>query len=88
MPTDFMGHLLQQAMWVQLWVAWMVVVNMVSVVFLRRTEARAILGVFAGNFVFMNALFMLNGFNRPSALPRSDPGLLVKRDPGRNGDYG
>ncbi len=64
MPSDFTHHLLQQPMWVQVWVAWMGLVNTASLVFLRRTEARVILGVFAGNFVFMNALFMLNGFNR------------------------
>jgi hypothetical protein len=64
MPTDFTHHLLQQPVWVQVWVAWMGLVNMASLVFLRRPEARVILGAFAGNFIFMNPLFTMNGFNR------------------------
>jgi hypothetical protein len=64
MPTDFTQHLMQQPLWVQVWVAWMALVNLASACFLRRTEARIVLGAFAGSFVFMNALFALNGFNR------------------------
>lgn len=62
--TDFVSHLLQQAVWIQVWVAWMGLVNMASMAFLREREAKVVLAVFAGNFVFMTLLFELNGFNR------------------------
>lgn len=65
MPTDFVQHLMQQPVWVQVWVAWMGLVNFASVAFLKGTkEARIVLGVFLANMVSMNALFALNGFNR------------------------
>lgn len=64
MPTDFVAHLLRQPLWVQVWVAWMGAVNLASVVFLSRTEARWALGAFVGALFFMQTLFALNGFNR------------------------
>lgn len=64
MPMDFMHQLLQQPMWVQMWVTWMSLINMASLAFLRRMEARVVLGALVGNFMLMNALFALNGFNR------------------------
>ncbi len=64
MPTDFVAHLFQQSLGVQIWVLWMGVINLASVVFRSRTEARWVLGAFVGALVFMNALFAVNGFNR------------------------
>lgn len=64
MPIDFVRHLLQQPLWVQVWVAWLGLVNFASVAFLQRKEGRVVLAVFAANMICMSALFALNGFNR------------------------
>ncbi len=65
MPIDFVRHLLQQPLWVQVWVAWLGLVNFASVAFLQRKEGRVVLvAVFVANMICMSALFALNGFNR------------------------
>jgi hypothetical protein len=40
MPTDFTHHLLQQPVWVQVWVAWMDLVNMAVGASLTRATRR------------------------------------------------
>jgi hypothetical protein len=65
----FMEHILQQPLWVQLWVGWMVVVNTACLAFLRHTAARWVLAAWIGNMITMQALFTLNGFNRLLGLP-------------------
>jgi hypothetical protein len=57
-------HMLQYPLWLQAWIGWMLIVNSASILFLRHTEARWVLGAWIGSFVFMSALFELNGFNR------------------------
>lgn len=64
MPADFVAHLLQQPLWVQIWVAWMGAVNLASLAFWSRPEARKVFAAFLGAFVLMNLLFAANGFNR------------------------
>lgn len=64
MPMDFVAHLLGQPLWVQLWVAWMGIINMAAIAFWPRREALTVLIVFAANVAFMNLLFAIGGFNR------------------------
>ena len=64
MPTDFMSQIMQQPLWLQLWVTWMGLVNLASLAFLRRREARVVLGAFAGAFILMQILFAANGYDR------------------------
>ncbi|MFQ5664861.1 MAG: hypothetical protein ACE5I7_00355 [Candidatus Binatia bacterium] len=64
MPADFIGHLLREPAWLQMWVAWMVILNSASIVFLRRREARWVLSAWIANMIFMSILFAVNGFNR------------------------
>jgi hypothetical protein len=57
-------HILQEPLWLRLWVFWMIGVNTLSLVFLRHIEARWVLGAWLGNLVLMSVLFELNGYNR------------------------
>jgi hypothetical protein len=42
----------------------MILINTASLIFLRRMEARWVLGAWLCNFVFMSVLYELNGYNR------------------------
>ncbi|HWP67003.1 MAG TPA: hypothetical protein VNO26_13975 [Candidatus Limnocylindria bacterium] len=50
--------------WLQLWIAWMGLVNLASVGFLRHVQARWVLGAFLAAGALMNLLYATNGFNR------------------------
>lgn len=57
-------HMFREPLWLQAWMAWMAGVNTASVLYLRRVEARWVLGAFIGNAVLMNLIFELYGYNR------------------------
>jgi len=59
-----MGGLLQQPLWLQMWVGWMMVVNSAAIVFLSHREARIALGVWIGNAISMTVLAEMVGFTR------------------------
>jgi hypothetical protein len=61
---SFMGHILQQPLWIRVWVGWMVVVNTACLAFLRHSVGRWVLVAWVGNMVTMQALFAANGYNR------------------------
>ena len=61
---SFMGHILQQPLWIPLWVGWMVVVNTACLAFLRYSVGRWVLVAWVGNMLTMQTLFALNGYNR------------------------
>ena len=59
------GALLQQALWLQLWVGWLVLVNAGgSLLFIRRIEARWALAAFVSAAVFMEILYQQFGYQR------------------------
>jgi hypothetical protein len=57
-------YILQEPLWLQSWVFWMIGVNLLCVAFLRHTEARWVLAAWIGNLILMTAIFELNGYNR------------------------
>ncbi len=57
-------HMLRYPVWLQLWIAWLGVANLSSILFLRRIQARWVLAAFLGAGTLMSILFALNGFNR------------------------
>ena len=61
--TLFTGILAEPSYQV-VWVLWMIVVNSAAVFFLRRVEAKVILGVWLVNAVLMTVLAEVNGYNR------------------------
>ncbi len=67
--TDLPGialvaDILRGPAWVVVWVAWLIVVNTASLLFLRRIEGRWVLAAWVANLLFMSALHWLNGYNR------------------------
>lgn len=56
--------MLQEPLWLQGWLLWLVTVNLLSLVFLRHHEARWVLVAWIGNLILMSALFEFNGYNR------------------------
>lgn len=59
-----MDHILGYPLWLQAWIAWMGLVNLTAIVFLRHVQARWALAAFGSAAIFMEILFRLNGFNR------------------------
>lgn len=59
-----MGELLAQPLWLLAWINWMGVVNLASLAFLRRTEARWTIAAFAASFATMNVLYAIVGYER------------------------
>jgi hypothetical protein len=57
-------HIVRYPFWLQAWIAWMGVVNLAAVFFLRHVQARWALAGFLAAAMFMEALVALNGFNR------------------------
>lgn len=57
-------YILGYPLWLQVWIAWMGLVNFGAIVFLRRVQARWALAAFASAALFMEVLFRVNGFNR------------------------
>ncbi len=61
---EFLQHIRQYPVPLQLWVAWLAAVNCASVLFLRQREARWVLAAWLANIVLMNVLFARYGFSR------------------------
>jgi len=57
-------HILLEPLGLRSWIFWMIAVNSLSLIFLRHTEARWVLGAWIGNVIFMETLLALNGYNR------------------------
>lgn len=59
------GAIMQQPIWLQSWVGWMVLVNLAgSIVFIRRIEAKWALAAFISAAAFMEFLFSQFGYQR------------------------
>ena len=64
MDNVFMEGLMAQPLWVKAWVGWLMLVNMGSLAFIKRAEARWVFGAFMGAGIAMMVMAELNGFNR------------------------
>ncbi len=68
MLTDlFFGlprHILDQPLWLQAWIGWMILVNSASLLFLDRDAGKVTLALWVLNLVLMSTLCYLNGYNR------------------------
>lgn len=64
MPIAFVRRVLQEPLWLQVWIAWLGAVNLAAFLFLRRAEARRVALAFAAAATLMSVLFSLNGYNR------------------------
>ena len=53
-----------QPLWVKLWVGWMMIINTLSIVFLKKRMGKIIFAVWNANGLTMLVLFVLNGYNR------------------------
>lgn len=56
--------ILRYPFWLQGWIAWMGMVNLGAIVFLRHVQARWALAAFGSAAILMSILFEVNGFNR------------------------
>jgi len=59
-----LDHILDEPLWLELWIFWMVILNSASIFFLRRAEARWTLAAWLGNLFTMNRLFEVFGYTR------------------------
>jgi hypothetical protein len=59
-----LDHILDEPLWLKLWILWMVILNSASIFFLRRAEARWTLAAWLGNLFTMNRLFEVFGYTR------------------------
>ena len=56
-------NILQEPLWFLFWCAWLGLVNMAAVWFLRHKPARWVLAAFVSSLVFMWTLAEINGYN-------------------------
>ena len=63
-PLGFFQEALHQPLWLQLWLAWLMIVNTASLIFLRSVEGRVTLIVWVGVGITMMAAFGLIGWSR------------------------
>ncbi len=68
-PLGFFQALFAQPVWLQLWVGWLIVVNSLSLAFLRSLEGRVTLIVWLCNGVSMMVAFGLIGWSRGLGIP-------------------
>jgi hypothetical protein len=61
---SLMFHILEEPLWLQAWVGWLMLVNLASLAFWKRREARVVFWTFLANAIFMSVLCELNGYNR------------------------
>ena len=64
-PDTLNAAIMAQPLWLQIWVGWMVAVNVIGgFLFLGRAEAKWILLAMLGNVILMNMLFGQFGYQR------------------------
>lgn len=58
-------HIQQEPLWVQVWINWMVFINLAGLAFVRaRVEPRWVVAAFLCSAMFMSYLFEIHGFQR------------------------
>ena len=68
-PLGLINEILAQPLWLQLWMAWMGLVNFAALFFLQEKVARWVLIAMVVNVTLMSTLYALNGYNRLLGLP-------------------
>lgn len=63
-PATLHEAIMEQALWLQGWVGWLVAMNLASIFFLKRIEARFVLGAFLLAAGSMSLLYEWYGFQR------------------------
>jgi hypothetical protein len=56
--------ILEEPLWLQAWVGWLMVANLASLAFWKQREARVVFWIFLANVIFMSVLCEINGYNR------------------------
>ena len=64
MTLELFKGIVAQPAWLQIWVAWLIVVNSAAIFFVRHRPARVVLAAWLVNAVLMTMLAELNGYNR------------------------
>ena len=60
-----LDHIAQQPLWLQVWINWMVLINLSAVFFIwTRVEPRWVLFAFFGSTLTMNILYALYGYEK------------------------
>lgn len=60
-----LDHIQQEPLWLQIWINWMVFINLSAVFFVwSRVEPRWVLTAFLCSAIFMNYLFGIHGYER------------------------
>ena len=57
-------HILNEPLWLKLWIFWMVFLNSASILFVRHAEGRWVLAAWLANLFTMNWLFEEFGYTR------------------------
>ncbi len=64
-PATLDAAIMAQSLWLQAWVGWMVVVNVIgALAFIRRAEAKWVLLAMLGNYILMSWLYGQFGYQR------------------------
>lgn len=61
---NMMIHVMQEPLWLQAWVGWMMLINTASLVFLKQPSARVVLVAWIGNIITMSVLYEMVGYVR------------------------
>jgi hypothetical protein len=61
---NMMLHVMQEPLWLQAWVGWMMLVNTASLLFLKQRAARWVLAAWIGNIITMSVLYEMAGYVR------------------------
>lgn len=59
-----MTEIMKEPMWLQLWVFWMMILNTLSIVFVKHMGGRVTLACWIGNVILMSVLFDTFGYTR------------------------
>ncbi len=64
MQDNMMLKIMQEPLWLQGWVGWMMLLNTAALLFLRTTEGRVVLACWIANIITMSVLYELFGYVR------------------------
>lgn len=64
MRDNMIVHVMQEPLWLQAWVGWMMVLNTACLLFLRQRTAKIVLVAWIGNILTMAVLYEVVGYVR------------------------
>lgn len=60
-----LDHIRQEPLWLQIWINWMVIINIAGVAFIwKRAEPRWVVAAFLSSAIFMNFLYSIYGYQK------------------------